>query len=53
MVDEEGRSSKAKPLAKKLRNIVGALGVAAAVKKAKISRPRKEPLALSVTGTRS
>ena len=44
---------KAKPLAKKLRNVVGALGVAAVVAKAKISRPRKGPLASGVTGTRS
>ena len=44
---------KAKPLAKKLRNVVSALGVAAAVAKAKISRPQKEPLASGVTGTGS
>ena len=44
---------KAKPLAKKLRNVVGALGVAAVVAKAKISRPQNGPLASGVTGTGS
>ena len=38
---------------KKLRNVVGALGVAAAIAKAKINRPRKGPLASGVTGTKS
>ena len=47
---KKGEALKAKPLAKKLRNVVCALGVTAAVAKAKISRPRKEPLASSVTG---
>ena len=32
-------------------NIVGALDVAAAVEKAKVSRPQKEPLASGVTRT--
>ena len=51
---KKGEAMKATPLAKKLRNVVGALGVAAAVAKAKISRPRKGPsLALGVTGTGS
>ena len=36
---KKGKALKAKPLAKKLWNIVSALGVAAAVEKAKISRP--------------
>ena len=44
---------KAKPLAKKLWNIVGVVGIAAIVEKAKINRPRKGPLALGVTGTGS
>ena len=44
---------KAKPLAKKLRNVVGALDVAAAVAKAKTSRPRKGPLASGITGIKS
>ena len=50
---KKGEALKAKPLAKKLRNVVSALGVAAAVAKAKTSRLRKGPLASSVTGTRS
>ena len=50
---KKGEALKAKPLAKKLRNVVGALGVAAAVAKAKTSRPRKAPLALGVMGTGS
>ena len=50
---KKGKALKAKPLAKKLRNVVSALGVAAAVAKAKISRPRKGPLASGVTGTGS
>ena len=50
---KKGEALKAKPLAKKLQNVVSALGVAAAVAKAKISRPRKGPLASSVTGTGS
>ena len=48
---KKGKALKAKPLAKKLRNVVSALGVAAAVAKAKICRPQKGPLALSVMGT--
>ena len=47
------KALKAKPLAKKLRNVVSALGVAAIVAKAKISRPRKGPFASGVTGTGS
>ena len=47
---KKGEALKAKPLAKKLRNIVGALSVAAVVEKAKVSRPQKGPLALGVTG---
>ena len=50
---KKGEALKGKPLAKKLRNVVSALGVAAAVAKAKTSRLQKEPLALGVTGTRS
>ena len=50
---KKGEALKAKSLATKLRNIVGALDVAAAVAKAKISRPQKGPLASSVTGTGS
>ena len=50
---KKGEALKAKPLAKKLRNVVSALGVAAAVAKAKIDRPRKGPLASGVTGTGS
>ena len=50
---KKGEALKAKPLAKKLWNVVSALGVAAAVAKAKISRPRKGPLASGVTGTGS
>ena len=46
---KKGEALKAKPLAKKLRNVVSALGVAAVVAKAKISRPQKGPLASSVT----
>ena len=36
---KKGEALKAKPLAKKLRNVVGALGVATAVAKARTSRP--------------
>ena len=50
---KKGEALKAKPLAKKLRNVVSAVGVTAAVAKAKTSRPRKGPLALGVTGTGS
>ena len=50
---QKGEALKAKPLAKKLWNIVGALGVATVVEKVKISRPRKGPLASGVTGTGS
>ena len=50
---KKGEALKAKPLAKKLRNVVSALGVAAVVAKAKISRPRKGPLASGVTRTES
>ena len=50
---KKGEALKAKPLAKKLQNVVSALGVAAAVAKAKTSRPRKGPLASGVTGTGS
>ena len=50
---KKGEPLKAKPLVKKLLNVVGALGVAAAVEKAKISRPRKGPLVSGVTGTGS
>ena len=49
----KGEALKAKPLAKKLQNVVSALGVAAAVVKAKTSRPRNGPLASGVTGTES
>ena len=48
---KKGEALKAKPLAKKLRNVVSALGVAAAVAKANTSRPRKGPLTSGVTGT--
>ena len=44
---------KAKPLAKKLRNIVAVMGVVAAVEKAKVTRPRKGPLGSGVMGTGS
>ena len=50
---KKGKALKAKPLAKKLCNVVGALGVAAAVAKEKVSRPWKGPLASGVTGTGS
>ena len=50
---KKGEALKAKPLAKKLRNVVSALGVVAAVAKAKINRPRKGPLASGITGTGS
>ena len=50
---KKGKALKAKPLAKKLRNVVGALGVTAVVAKAKTSRPQKGPLASGVTGTES
>ena len=50
---KKGKALKAKPLAKKLQNVVSALGVAAVVAKAKISRPRNGPLASGVTGTGS
>ena len=50
---KKGEALKAKPLAKKLRDVVSALGVATAVAKAKTSRPRKGPLASSVTRTGS
>ena len=48
---KKGKALKAKPLAKKLWNIVGALGITAAVKKAKVSRPQKGPLGSGVTRT--
>ena len=44
---------KAKPSAKKLWNVVGALGIAAVVAKAKISRPWKGPIALGIIRTGS
>ena len=47
---KKGEALKAKPLAKKLWNVVNALGVAAIVAKPKIDRPRKGPLASGVTG---
>ena len=50
---KKGEALKAKPLAKKLRNVVSALGVVAAVAKAKVVRPRKGPIASGVTGTGS
>ena len=50
---KKGEALKAKPLAKKLQNVVSALGVAVAVAKAKTSRPQKEPLASGVTRTES
>ena len=50
---KKGEALKAKPLAKKLRNVVDALSVAAVVAKAKISRLQKGPLELGVTGTGS
>ena len=50
---KKGKALKAKPLAKKLRNIVDALDVTTVVEKAKISKPRKGPLASGVTGTGS
>ena len=50
---KKGKALKAKHLAKKLRNVVSALGVVAAVAKAKTSRPWKGPLASGVTGTGS
>ena len=50
---KKGEALKAKPLAKKLQNIVGAMGVLAAVEKAKVTRPRKGPLYSRVTGTGS
>ena len=49
---KKSEALKAKPLEKKLQNIVGALGVVAAVEKAKVSRPWKGPLASRVTLTR-
>ena len=50
---KKGEALKAKPLAKKLRNVVSALGIATAVAKAKSSRPQKGPLASGVIGTGS
>ena len=50
---KKGEALKAKPLAKKLRNVVGALDVAAVVAKAKVIRSRKEPIPSGVTGTGS
>ena len=50
---KKGEALKAKPLAKKLRNVVGALGVSTAVAKEKVMRPRKGPLASGITGTGS
>ena len=50
---KKGKALKAKPLVKKLWNVVSALGVAAAVAKAKINRPWKGPLASGVMGTKS
>ena len=46
---KKGEALKAKHLAKKLRNVVGALDVAAAVAKAKVIRPRKGPIPSGVT----
>ena len=50
---KKDKALKAKPLTKKLQNVVGALDVAAVVAKAKVIRPRKGPIASSVTGTGS
>ena len=50
---KKGEALKAKPLAKKLQNIMDALGIAAVVEKVKISRPRKGPLASGVIRTGS
>ena len=50
---KKGEALKAKPLAKKLRNIMGVMGIAAAVEKTKVTRLRKGPLGSRVTGTRS
>ena len=50
---KKGKALKAKPLAKKLRNVEGALGIATTVAKAKVIRPQKGPFASSVIGTGS
>ena len=50
---KKGEPLKAKPLAKKLWNIVGAMGIAAAVEKVKVTTRQKEPIGLGVMGTRS
>ena len=50
---KKGKALKAKPLAKKLRNIVGAMGITAVVEKAKVTRRSKEPIDSRVTATRS
>ena len=50
---KKGEALKAKPLEKKLRNVVGALGVAAAVAKAKVIRLQKGPLTSGIRGTGS
>ena len=50
---KKGEALKAKPLAKKLRNIVGAMGIAAAVEKAKVTTCRKGPIGLGMMETGS
>ena len=50
---KKNEALKAKPLAKKLRNIVGAMGISTVVEKAKVTRLRKEPLGSGVMGTGS
>ena len=50
---KKGKALKAKPLAKKLWNIVGAMGIAVAVEKANVTRPRNGPIGSEVTGTGS
>ena len=48
-----GKALKAKPLAKKLQNIVGAMDVAAVVEKAKVTTRQKGPIGSGVTTTES
>ena len=50
---KKGEALKAKPLAKKLQNIVGVMGVAAAIKKEKVTTRRKGPIGSEVTATES
>ena len=50
---KKGKALKAKSLAKKLQNIVGALGIAAIVERAKVTTRQKGPIGSGVMATGS